>query len=120
MKYYTGESKYFNVNSLFVCPMYYRNNVPNQELGSTGSVIDVKQTIQDHKRRPKQNIETVSEGMTERTNMSSLYRAKELDTSIGIPQQILTEDLELHDYKIQMIYQYLPIENEQYSKSCFQ
>lgn len=117
--YKNGESLIATIRK--VRPMFGRNNVPNsstvkriiEKFESTGSVSDVKHTIRARRGRSEQNITAVRESVAESPETSIRHRAQELDISTGTLQRILTKDLQLHAYKIQLTQQLLPGDHEQ-------
>lgn len=69
----------------------------------TGSVDDVKRPVRGRARRSIENIAAVREDVAENPNTSIRHRAQQLHLSTATLHRILTKDLSLHAYKIQLV-----------------
>jgi transposase len=74
----------------------------------TGSVADVKTPTRARLRRSDENIAAVRENVAENPDTSIRHRAQELNLSTTTVQRILTKDLLLHAYKIQLTQELKP------------
>jgi hypothetical protein len=68
----------------------------------TGSIMDSKLPARHRTGRPLDNIATVSESVAESPGTSLRHCSQQLDSPRSTMQQILTKDLHLHAYKIQL------------------
>lgn len=117
--YQNGESLIATIRK--VRPIFGRNNVPNsstvkriiEKFENTGSVSDVKHTTRARRGRSEQNITAVRESVAESPGTSIRHRAQELDITTATLQRILTKDLHLHAYKVQLTQQLLPTDHAQ-------
>ena len=74
----------------------------------TGSVADVKTSSRARLRRSDENIDAVRQSVAENPNTSIRHRAQELSISATTLHRILTKDLSLHAYKIQLTQELKP------------
>lgn len=117
--YQNGESLIATIRK--VRPIFGRNNVPSpctvkrlmEKFERTGSVSDVKHTTRARTARSEENVAAVRESVAENPETSIRHRAQELDISTGTLQRILTKDLHLHAYKVQLTQQLLPTDHAQ-------
>ena len=74
----------------------------------TGSVADVKTPSRARLRRSDENIAAVRESVAEHPDTSIRHRAQELNLSRTSLQRILTNDLSLYAYKVQLTQELKP------------
>lgn len=74
----------------------------------TGSVADVKKPVRARAGRSPENIAAVRENVADSPNTSIRHRAQELHLSTATLHRILTKDLSLHAYKIQLTQELKP------------
>lgn len=74
----------------------------------TGSVADVKTSSRARLRRSDENIDAVRQSVAENPNTSIRHRAQELSIPATTLHRILTKDLSLHAYKIQLTQELKP------------
>lgn len=68
----------------------------------TGSVLDVQRPVRPRSARSVANIDATSASVRENPSTSIRRRSQQLGLSYGTTQRILTKDLHLHAYKIQL------------------
>ncbi|CAK9813004.1 hypothetical protein ANTPLA_LOCUS7629 [Anthophora plagiata] len=79
----------------------------------TGSISDLRHSGCPLTSRSTQNIEAVRESIAESPGTSIRHRAQELDISKSSLQRILTKDLHLHAYKVQLTQKLKPTDHAQ-------
>ena len=84
-----------------------------EKFRETGSVGDAKHTGRPKTSRSNVNIEAVRESVGDNPGTSIRRRGQELQISRSSLQRILTKDLCLHAYKIQLIQQLKPNDHAQ-------
>lgn len=80
---------------------------------NTGSIGDAKHTGRPKTRRSDVNIEAVRDSVGENPRTSIRRRGQELQISRSSLQRILTEDLRLHAYKVQLTQELKPNDHAQ-------
>lgn len=104
-----------------------RNKVPNpstvkriiEKFERTGSVSDAKHTTRARKGRSEENIMAVRKSVAENLKTSIRHRAQELNITVATLQRILTKDLHLYVYKMQLSQQLLPADHAQRATGLF-
>lgn len=84
----------------------------------TGSVTDVKTALRPRSGRSAENIAAVEENVADDARTSIRRRAQQLDLSRSTVQRILTKDLHLHAYKIQLTQTLKPADHGQRREFC--
>jgi len=79
----------------------------------TGSIRDSKLPLRHCTRRSLYNIAAVSESVAESPGTSIRHRSQQLDIPRSSMQRILTKDLHLHAYKIQLTQELKPTDHVQ-------
>ncbi|KAK0166333.1 hypothetical protein PV328_004759 [Microctonus aethiopoides] len=79
----------------------------------TGSISDLKHSGRPSTSRSAQNIDAVRESLAESPGTSIRHRCQELGISRSSLQRILTKDLHLHDYKIELTQELDPSDHTQ-------
>ena len=79
----------------------------------TGSIMDSKSPMRHRVSWSLDNIATVSESVAESPEISIRHRSQQLDIPRSIMQRILTKDLHLHAYKIQLMQELKPTDHLQ-------
>jgi len=77
----------------------------------TGSIIDSKLPVRHRTGRSVDNIAAVSENDAESSGTSLRHRSQQLDIPRRTMQRILTKDLHLHAYKIQLTQEIKPTDH---------
>jgi hypothetical protein len=77
----------------------------------TGSIMDSKIPVRHHTDRSLDNIAAVSESAAESPGTSIHHRSQQLDIPRSTMQRILTKDLHLHVYKIQLTQELKPTDH---------
>jgi len=101
--------------------IFGRRNAPNQstvqrmikKFEETVSIMDSKLPVRHRTGRSLDNIVTVSESVAQSPGTSIRHRPQKLDIQRSTMQRILTKDLHLHVYKIQMTQELKPTDNVQ-------
>lgn len=91
-------------------PLFGRNNVPSerairdlvQKFETSGMLIDKPRVRYQRRGRSDENIARVSDSVREEPTTSIRRRSQQLTLSYGTTQRILTKDLHLKAYKIQL------------------
>jgi len=84
-----------------------------EKFDRTGSVLDVKTSVRPRSGRSRENIAAVSDSVRDNPSTSIRHRSQQLDLSYTTMQRILTKDLHLHAYKIQLTQELKPADHEQ-------
>lgn len=79
----------------------------------TGSISDLRHSGRPSTSRSTQNIEAVRESVAESPGTSIRHRGQELDISRSSLQRIVTKDLHLHAYKVQLAQELKPTDHAQ-------
>lgn len=96
--------------------VFHQNHIPSNtairnlmaKFERTGSVLDVKSPLRPRNVRSVENIAMVNESVTESPKTSIRHRSQQLAISRSSLQRILTNDLRLHAYKIQLTQELKP------------
>jgi len=99
--------------------IFGRQNAPYQstvkrmikKFEETGSIMDSKLPVRHSTGRSLDNIAAVSESVAESPGTSLRHRSQQLDIPRSSMQRILTKDLHLHAYKIQLTQELKPTEH---------
>ena len=78
-----------------------------------GSIMDSKLPVRHRTGRSLDNIAAVSESVVGGSGTSIRHRSQQLDIPRSTMQRILTKDLHLHDYKIQLTQEVKPTDHVQ-------
>lgn len=85
----------------------------------TGSVLDVQHSVRARSARTIENIVAVRDSVAESPETSVRHRAQELHLTPSTLHRILTKDLNLHAYKVQLTQELKPadhLQRRQYSQ----
>lgn len=101
--------------------VFGRNNTPSRnavvnlinKFEETGSVIDIATPVRARSGRSVENIAAVRESIEHNPSTSVRHRSQHLHISYGTLQRILTKDLHLHPYKIQLTQELKPADHSQ-------
>ena len=101
--------------------IFGRQNEPNKstvqrlikKFEETGSIMDSKSPMRHRVGRSLDNIATVSEKVAESPEVSIRHRSQQLDIPRSTMQRILTKNLHLHAYKIQLMQELKPTDHLQ-------
>jgi hypothetical protein len=77
----------------------------------TGSIMDSKLPVRHRIRRSLDNFAAMSESVSESPGTSLRHRSQQLDIPRSTMQRILTKDLHLHAYKIQLTQELKPTDH---------
>ncbi len=77
----------------------------------TGSVADVKSSVRVRTGRSAENIAVVLESVDESPSTSTRHRAQQLNLPRTTLRRILTKDLNMHAYKIQLTHELKPLDH---------
>ena len=99
--------------------IFGRRNAPYQspvkrmikKFEETRSIMDSKLTVPHRTGRSIDNIAAVSESVSESPGTSLRHRSQQLDMKRSTLQRILTNDLHLHAYKIQLTQERKPTDH---------
>ena len=80
----------------------------NKKFEETGSIMESKLPVRHPTGRSLDNIAAVSKSVAESPVTSIRYRSQQLDIPRSAMQRILTKDLHLHAYKIQLTQELKP------------
>ena len=119
MHYKYGESYAETVRK--IRGIFGRRNAPNQstvqriikKFEETGSIMNSKLPVHHHTGRSLENIAAVTESVAESPGTSIRRRSQKLNIPRSTMQQILTKDLHLHAYKIQLTQELRPTDRVQ-------
>ncbi|CAH2088163.1 unnamed protein product [Euphydryas editha] len=106
--YQNGESFAATVRKLR--SIWGHNNAPKEstvkrlmdKFAETGSVSDVKTTTRHRPGRSTENVAAVRDDVAQTPSTSIRHRAQQIGVSKSTLQRILTKDLHLHAYKVQL------------------
>jgi len=92
-------------------PKFEKNKAPSKQfvdsfvkrVRETGSLMDKPTRLRARPVRSIENIAAVAESVNDNPSTSTRHRAQELDISRTSLQRILTKDLRLRPYKIQLV-----------------
>ena len=79
----------------------------------TGSIMDSKFPMRHRTGRPLDNIAAVSGSVAESPGTSLSHHSQQFDSPRSTMQRILTKDLHLHAYKIQLMQELKPTDHMQ-------
>jgi len=85
----------------------------SKKLEETGSITDSKLPVRHRTGRSVDNLAAVSESVADSPGTSIRHRSKQIDIPRSTMQRILTKDLHLHDYKIQLTQELQPTDHVQ-------
>lgn len=117
--YKNGESYAETARKLRV--IFGREGAPNvstirrviNKFEETGSIMDGKSPVRRRTGRSLENIAAVNESVAETPGTSIRHRSQQLQISRSTTQRILTKDLHLHPYKIQLTQELKPTDHGQ-------
>lgn len=101
--------------------IFGRQNAPNmstvqrliQKFEGTGSTVNRKVAVRRRTTRSLENIAVVHESVTENPQTSIRRRSQQLDISRSTLHRILTKDLHMHAYKMQLLQELKPQDHGQ-------
>ncbi|CAK1590754.1 unnamed protein product [Parnassius mnemosyne] len=99
--------------------IFSRESAPNvstiqrvvKKFEETGSIMDNKNPLRQRTGRSLENIAAVNESVAENPKTSIRHRSQQLQISRSTTQRILTKDLHLHAYKIQLTQELKPADH---------
>lgn len=117
--YQNGESFAATVRKLR--SIWGHNNAPKEstvkrlmdKFAETGSVSDVKTTTRLRPGRSTENVAAVRDDVAQTPSTSIRHRAQQIGVSKSTMQRILTKDLHLHAYKVQLTQELKPADHGQ-------
>ncbi|XP_050301230.1 uncharacterized protein LOC126739527 [Anthonomus grandis grandis] len=84
-----------------------------QKFEQTGSVANIKTPRHARRGRSEHNIAIVAESVNENPRTSIRHRSQQLDLTYSTTQRILTKDLQLHPYRVQITQELKPRDHQQ-------
>lgn len=119
VKTYYQNSESFSATLRKYRTKFGQRNAPNintirntiQKFEATGSIVDVKTPTRVRTERSAENIASVSRSVEESPRTSIRHRSQQLHISTSTLQRILTKDLHLRAYKIQLVQELKPTDH---------